>query len=66
VPVDPSKLRALVEMGFPSERSTNVLRHFKNDQELAMEYLINTPQELDSQLLQNGQSNVSFLYLNNP
>ena len=40
-------------MGFPDERARKVLKHFRNDIDLAMDYLINTPLEHDH-ILGNG------------
>jgi len=35
-------------MGFDEERSKRVLKHFKNNMNMAMDYLINTPPENDA------------------
>jgi uncharacterized UBP type Zn finger protein len=40
---DPSKVRALIDMGFEDDRARRVLFHFRNDLDLAMDYLIHTP-----------------------
>eukprot|EP00347_Sterkiella_histriomuscorum_P023141 403335791 len=44
---DPAKVQNLVEMGFEEERSKKVLKHFKNNMNMAMDYIINTPPEND-------------------
>jgi uncharacterized UBP type Zn finger protein len=44
-------------MGFPDERARKVLKHFLNDIDLAMDYLINTPSDHDTHL---GQGAVSL------
>lgn len=54
---DPAKVRSLIDMGFPDERARKVLKHFRNDLDLAMDYLINTPPEHDQIL--TGLSQVS-------
>ena len=53
--VDAQKVRQLIDMGFPDERARKVLKHFRNDIELAMDYLIHTPLELDH-LISGGSS----------
>ena len=40
---DPNRVRALIDMGFEDERARRVLLHFRNDLDLAMDYLIHTP-----------------------
>jgi len=35
-------------MGFGEERAKFVLRHFRNNMNMAMDYLINTPPEKDA------------------
>ena len=40
-------------MGFNDTRARRVLKHFRNDLDLAMDFLINTPVELDH-ILDNG------------
>ncbi len=47
-------------MGFPKERAEKVLKHFKNDMNLAMDYLLNTPEENDAaNILSNQESQAS-------
>lgn len=55
---DPSKARALIDMGFPDDRARRVLLHFRNDLDLAMDYLIHTPAEHDH-ILNNSNQNSS-------
>ena len=35
-------------MGFPKERVEKVLKHFKNNMNVFMDYLLNTPEENDA------------------
>jgi hypothetical protein len=56
---DPSKTRALIDMGFPDERARRALLHFRNDIDLAMDYLIHTPAEHDHILNQSNQNSSS-------
>ena len=44
---DPYKVRQLIDMGFPDERARMVLKHFRNDMDLALDYLFHTPPEHD-------------------
>jgi uncharacterized UBP type Zn finger protein len=41
-------IRNLCDMGFEEERVKRVLKHFKNNMNMAMDYLINTPAENDA------------------
>lgn len=43
-------------MGFEEERSKRVLKHFKNNVNMAMDYMLNTPAENDA-ILNNNSSN---------
>lgn len=68
---DPVKVRMLIDMGFADERARRALKHFRNDMDLAMDYLIHTPIEHDANLNTNheNQSNlnnhsVSIIYNN--
>ena len=58
VEADPSAVRSLMEMGFPEDRCRVVLKHFKNNINTAMDYMINTPQEADSLLTSNRSQEV--------
>jgi hypothetical protein len=42
-------------MGFPKERVEKVLKHFKNNMNVAMDYLLNTPEENDVHLTTSQQ-----------
>ncbi len=42
-------------MGFPKERAEKVLKHFKNDMNSAMDYLLNTPEENDAANISSNQ-----------
>lgn len=44
----------LVDMGFEEERVKRVLKHFKNNLNMSMDYLINTPPENDAVLNQSS------------
>lgn len=48
---DHFKVRQLIDMGFNEERARKVLKHFRNELDLAMDYLINTPPEHDHHLI---------------
>lgn len=52
-------IRSLTEMGFDEERSKKVLQHFKNNLNMAMDYLINTPPENDQLIMNSGNGNRS-------
>lgn len=45
-------------MGFEVERSTRVLKHFRNNLNMAMDYLINTPPENDA-IINSGSNNLN-------
>ena len=53
---DPFKVIQLVDMGFNEERARKVLKHFKNELDLAMDYLINTPPEHDHHLISSSST----------
>ena len=57
--MDPSKVRQLSDMGFPDDRARKVLKHFRNDIDLAMDYLINTPSDHDTHLGQGAVSHIN-------
>jgi hypothetical protein len=68
---DPEAVRSLMEMGFPEDRSRYVhrvdnfrvvLKHFKNNINTAMDYMINTPQEADSLLSSNRAQEISATF----
>jgi len=59
---DPNAVRSLMEMGFPEDRCRVVLKHFKNNINTAMDYMINTPQEADSLLTSNQSQEVSAAF----
>lgn len=40
---DPVLVQNLVEMGFPEDRVKRVLKHFRNNFDMAMDHLINAP-----------------------
>ena len=42
-------------MGFPKERVEKVLKHFKNNMNVAMDYLLNTPEENDAAHITTAQ-----------
>ena len=41
-------------MGFPEERAKAALKHFRNNVDMAMDYLINTPIENDEIMMRNN------------
>ena len=43
-------------MGFEEERAKRVLKNFRNNLNMAMDYLINTPPENDSMMESPSQS----------
>ena len=45
---DPESVQSFVDMGFPKERAEKVLRHFRNNMNVAMDYMISTPEENDA------------------
>ena len=49
----------LVDMGFEEERVKRVLKHFKNNLNMSMDYLINTPPENDAVLNQSSSQSTS-------
>jgi hypothetical protein len=52
-------VKNLTEMGFPEDRAKLVLKHFKNNLDLSMDYLINTPPESDSLLIRQNNPGMS-------
>jgi hypothetical protein len=42
-------------MGFPNERVEKVLKHFKNNMNVAMDYLLSTPEENDAAHITSAQ-----------
>lgn len=59
---DPVKVQNLVDMGFEEERVKRILKNFKNNLNMSMDYLINTPAENDILLNQSSsQSTASVI-----
>lgn len=52
----PAYIKNLAEMGFPEERAKKALVHFKNNFNLAMDYLINNDPVMDVNLRGNNES----------
>ena len=53
-------------MGFPEERSKAALKHFRNNIDTAMDYLINTPPENDEILFRSSSQSQSQASSFNP